>query len=753
MKQDYIRVKGATQNNLKSIDVDIPKHFITVFTGRSGSGKSSLVFNTLAAESEHLLNETYSSYIQFHLNQQPRPSVDHIDHLPVAMTISQQRYNGNSRSTVGTISDIYASVRLLWSRIGTPFVGYSDVFSFNSPSGMCKECEGLGYIESINLDELLDWDKSLNEGAIDFPSFGPDKERGKAYRDSGLFDNDKKLKDFTKEELDLFLYQQPTKLKNPPKEWRKTAKYVGLIPRFSRIFLGDKTFAKKRYARHLKHVVTTKTCPVCEGQRLNQKVLSCKINGYNISDFTKMTIKENLAFLDQLNQPTAEFIIAPLRKQLEALDFIGLSYLTLDRVTTTLSGGEAQRLKLIRHLNSPLSDLVYIIVEPSVGLHPEDIQKINIILQSLKEKGNTILIVEHDPDVIKEADYVIDMGPGSGKNGGEITFEGDYPALLESDTATGHALRKPHHLKNDVRQPAGYFHLGPITENNLKDVTVDLPKQVMTVMTGVAGSGKSTLVKKGFEDNEHTIFVDQKAVQGSSRSNLLTYLGVFDQVRKFFSQQTGLSKAMFSYNSKGACPNCGGKGYIKTELAFMADFSQTCEVCHGKRYKPEVLEATVDGYNIADVLNLTVDEGLEFFKGHQEIEDALESLSQTGLNYIALGQPLDTLSGGEIQRVKLSQHLVEPTTDYVYIFDEPTTGLHEEDIPLLLNRFNDLIEAGNTVILIEHNLSMMCEADWLIDVGPGPGLEGGQILFSGLPKDFLQTDTLTAKHLKRYTQA
>lgn len=750
LKQDHISVKDAAQNNLQSISIDIPKHLITVFTGRSGSGKSSLVFNTLAAESEHLLNETYSSYIQFHLNQQPRPKVGSIDHLPVAMTISQKRFNGNSRSTVGTISDIYASVRLLWSRIGTPFVGYSDVFSFNSPSGMCKTCEGLGYIEDINLDELLDWDKSLNEGAIDFPSFGPDKERGKAYRDSGLFDNDKKLKDYTQKELDLFLYQEPMKLKNPPKAWRKSAKYVGLIPRFSRIFLGDKEFAKKRYAKHLKNVVTTKVCPTCHGQRLNQKVLSCKINGYNISDFTKMTIKENLEFLDQLNQPTAEFIIAPLRKQLEALDFIGLSYLTLDRVTTTLSGGEAQRLKLIRHLNSPLSDLVYIIDEPSVGLHPEDIQKINQILQSLKAKGNTVLIVEHDPDVIKEADHVIDMGPGSGKNGGEITFEGDYQALLQSDTATGDALRKSHQFKSSPRPIKDYYHLGPITRNNLKQVTADIPKNVLTVMTGVAGSGKSTLVKAGFEDDDNTVFVDQKAVQSSSRSNLLTYLGVFDDVRKFFSKHTGLSKAMFSYNSKGACPNCGGKGYIKTELAFMADFSQTCEVCHGKRYKPEVLDATVDGYNIADVLELTVDEGIAFFKGHKAIEDALRSLSKTGLNYMALGQPLDTLSGGEIQRVKLSQHLIEPTSDKIYIFDEPTTGLHEEDIPLLLNRFNELIEEGNTVILIEHNLSMMCEADWMIDVGPGPGLDGGQVLFCGRPEDLLETDTLTAKHLKRY---
>lgn len=746
-----IKIIGASQNNLKNIDVNVPKHLITVFTGRSGSGKSSLVFNTIAAESEQLLNESYSSYIQFHLNQQPKPKVKEIKNLPVAMTISQKRFNGNSRSTVGTVSDIYASVRLLWSRVGEPFVGYSDAFSFNSPNGMCETCEGLGYIEDINLNELLDWDKSLNEGAIDFPSFGPDKERGKAYRDSGLFDNDKKLKDYTKEELDLFLYQEPIKLKNPPEEWRKSAKYVGLIPRFRRIFLGDKEFNKKRYAKHLKNVVENKVCPTCNGQRLNSKILSCKILDKNISDFTQMTVKENLEFLTKLNDPTAKFIIEPLRKQLEALEYIGLSYLTLNRVTTSLSGGEAQRLKLIRHLNSPLSDLIYIIDEPSVGLHPEDISKINEILKSLKEKGNTILIVEHDPDVIKESDYIIDMGPGSGKEGGVVTFEGTYKELLSSDTATGQVLRVNHHLKQEIRKPKDFYQIGPINKNNLFNVKVDIPKQVLTVLTGVAGSGKSSLVKAGFINYNNAIFIDQKSVQGSNRSNLLTYLGVFDRIRTFFSKETGLSKSMFSYNSKGACPNCGGKGYIETELAFMGEFSQPCEVCHGKRYRPEVLNATVNGYSIADFLELTVDDGIRFFDKESDIKAKLQAISKTGLNYITLGQPLSTLSGGEIQRVKLGQYLNEEVNDSIFIFDEPTTGLHETDIPVLMNCFNDLIEQNNTVILIEHNLSIMCEADWIIDVGPGPGLDGGKVQFSGTPMDFVDfKETLTSKHLKRY---
>ncbi|MDW8568853.1 excinuclease ABC subunit UvrA [Staphylococcus shinii] len=746
-----ITIIGASQNNLKNINITIPKHLVTVFTGRSGSGKSSLVFRTIAAESEQLLNESYSSYIQFHLNKQPKPKVKAIKNLPVAMTISQKRFNGNSRSTVGTVSDIYASVRLLWSRIGEPFVGYSDAFSFNSPNGMCETCEGLGYIEDINLNELLDWNKSLNEGAINFPSFGPNKERGKAYRDSGLFDNDKKLKAYTKEELDLFLYQEPIKLKKPPEEWRKSAKYVGLIPRFRRIFLGDKEFNKKRYAKHLKNVVENKICPTCNGQRLNSKILSCKIMGKNISDFTQMTVKENLAFLNKLNNSTAQFIIEPLRKQLEALDYIGLSYLTLNRVTTSLSGGEAQRLKLIRHLNSSLSDLVYIIDEPSVGLHPEDIAKINEILKSLKHKGNTVLIVEHDPDVIKEADYIIDMGPSSGGQGGEITFKGTYKELLSSDTSTGEALRIKHHLKNEIREAKSFYHLGPVTQNNLNNVTVDIPKHVLTVLTGVAGSGKSSLVKAGFAKNDNAVFMDQKAIQGSNRSNLLTYLGVFDRVRNFFSKETGLNKSMFSYNSKGACANCGGKGYIETELAFMGEFSQTCEVCHGKRYKPEVLNATIDGYSIADFLELTVDEGIRFFDKENEIQSKLQAISKTGLNYVTLGQPLSTLSGGEIQRVKLGQYLNDDVTDSIFIFDEPTTGLHEADIPILINCFNDLIEQNNTVILIEHNLSIMCDADWIIDVGPGPGLDGGKVQFSGYPINFVKENkTLTSKHLKLY---
>lgn len=747
----YIRVHGANQNNLKNINVDIPKHKLTVFTGRSGSGKSSLVFSTLAAESERLLNETYSSYIQNQLTQYEKPDVNQIEHLPVAMVINQKRLGGNSRSTVGTISDIYASVRLLWSRIGEPFVGYSSVFSFNNPSGMCPTCQGLGYVEDIDLNELLDYDKSLNEDAIKFPSFRPDSWRGKRYLYSGLFDNDKKLKDYTKEEMDTFLYTKPKKLKNPPDNWPKTAKFEGLIHRFRRSFLLNDNFEKKRFLEDVNRVVTTHKCPTCDGKRLNKKVLSCKINNLSITDFTALPIDEAITFLENIQDKKANYIIKPLREQLQALSYVGLNYLTLDRQTPSLSGGESQRIKLIRHLNSPLTDLVYIIDEPSVGLHPEDIEKINDIMKSIRDKGNTVLVVEHDPDVIRIADHVIDIGPEAGKHGGEITFTGTYQELLDTHTATGKALNRSHHIKKNIRQPENFIHLKNINNNNLKNVSIDIPKNILSVLTGVAGSGKSSLLKAGLYNRSDTTFIDQKPVHASNRSNLLTYMDLFDEVREFYSNETGLKKSMFSYNSEGACPECNGKGVIKTELAFMPDFSQICEVCKGTRYRPEVLAAKVNGYSIADVLALTVEEGIDMFSHNHKIYSRLNHLQATGLHYMTLGQSLDTLSGGEIQRVKLSRYLDQSATDEIFVFDEPTTGLHEDDIPTLLSCFEQLIEQGNTVIIIEHNLTMMTHADWIIDVGPGAGMNGGHILYSGPPQGILDVDdSFTAKHLKRY---
>ncbi|WP_342387462.1 excinuclease ABC subunit UvrA [Salinicoccus bachuensis] len=747
-----IRIKGANQNNLKNVSVDIPKHQLTVFTGRSGSGKSSLVFNTLAAESERLLNETYSSYIQNQMTHYEKPDVDQIENLPVAMIINQKRLGGNSRSTVGTISDIYSSVRLLWSRIGEPFVGYSNVFSFNNPGGMCERCQGLGYVEDIDLDELLDFDRSLNEDAIKFPSFKPDSWRGKRYLYTGLFDNDKKLRDYTKEEMDTFLYTKPTKLKNPPDNWPRTAKFEGLIHRFRRSFLLNDNFEKKRFLADVERVVTSRKCPECEGKRLNQKVLSCKIDGLDIADFTALSIEEAIPFLKQLDDPKSEYIIRPLLAQMESLAYVGLNYLTLDRETPSLSGGESQRIKLIRHLNSPLSDLVYIIDEPSVGLHPEDIEKINTIMRSIRDKGNTVLVVEHDPDVVRIADHVIDIGPGAGQHGGEIIFTGSYAELMASSTPTSTALARTHNLKAHPKQPEGFISLEHITKNNLEDVSVDIPRNVMSVITGVAGSGKSTLIKAGFKKDPDAIFIDQKPVHASNRSNLLTYMDLFDEIRTFFSQQTGLRKGMFSYNSEGACPECGGKGILKTELAFMPDFSQVCEVCQGTRYRPEVLEAKVDGYSIADILALTVEEALGIFTTNTRVISRLKNIHDTGLHYMTLGQSLDTLSGGEIQRVKLSRHLDSDATGKVFVFDEPTTGLHEDDIPTLLDCFGQLIDQGNTVILIEHNLTMMTHADWIIDVGPGAGLRGGRILYSGEPDGLLDVEgSVTARHIRRYT--
>lgn len=746
-----IRIHGAKQNNLKDISVDIPKHKISVFTGRSGSGKSSLVFNTIAAESERLLNETYSTYIQNQLKQYSKPNVDLIEHLPVAMIINQKRLGGNSRSTVGTISDIFASVRLLWSRIGTPFVGYSDIFSFNNPKGMCETCSGLGYVEDINLEELLDFEKSLNEDAIRFPSFRPDSWRGKRYLYSGLFDNDKKLKHYNKEELDILLYTKPTKLKNPPENWPKTAKFEGLIHRFRRSFLLNDNFEKNKFKNDIERVVTSQKCPTCDGKRLNQSVLKSKINGLDIAEFTHLSIDDAMHFIKKLKSSKAQFIIDPLLKQLESLSYIGLNYLTLDRETKSLSGGESQRIKLIRHLNSPLSDLVYIIDEPSIGLHPEDIQKINEMIQSLKNKGNTVLVVEHDPDVIKIADHIIDLGPYAGKNGGEIIFTGNYSNLLSSNSSTGQALKKKHKLKSKVRPTNAFINLNHMTQNNLKDISARIPKHAMTVVTGVAGSGKSTLIHGGLKNNNDAIIIDQKPVHASRRSHLLTYLDIFDDVRTYFSKHTGLKKSLFSYNSEGACPECHGKGVLKTELAFMPDFTQICNVCGGKRYKPEVLSAKIAGYSIADILNLTVDEALDFFHTNRSIAEPLQSLKATGLNYMNLGQTLDTLSGGEIQRVKLSKYLTHTVSGHIFVFDEPTTGLHEDDIPIILASFDNLIEQGNTVIIIEHNLTMMTCADWIIDIGPYAGNKGGKLLYQGKPDGLLtNTASITAKHLNRY---
>lgn len=550
--------------------------------------------------------------------------------------------------------------------------------------------------------------------------------------------------------MDTLLYQEPIKLKNPPSNWPKTAKYEGLIYRFRRSFLINDTFEKKKFIKDVNRIVTKQVCPDHEGKRLNDKILSCKIDGLNIAEFCDLTVDDEIKFLNKINDDKAQYIIEPLVKQLEALKRIGLGYLTLSRETTTLSGGESQRIKLIRHLNSPLTDLVYIIDEPSIGLHPEDIENINQIMLSIRDKGNTVLVVEHDPDVIKIADYCVDIGPGSGKRGGEIIFTGKYNELLKSNSPTGKALSQPHAFKEEVRVSNDYIALKNITKNNLKDISVNIPEHVLTAVTGVAGSGKSTLIQTGLREREDVVYIDQKPVHATNRSNLLTYLDIFDDIRGYYSKETGLKKGMFSYNSEGACPNCNGKGVIKTELAFMSDFVQQCEVCHGKRYRPEVLEAKVKGYSIADMLELSVEEAIDFFQ-IDNVNQVLKSVKRTGLDYMTLGQSLDTLSGGESQRVKLSRYINEGVKDKIFIFDEPTTGLHEADIDNLKRIFDYLIDEDNTVIVIEHNLTMMTYADWIIDIGPRAGLGGGKVLYSGVPKEIVHEETsLTGKHLLKY---
>ena len=749
---NQIEVINSRVNNLKNVSVNIPKHQITVFTGRSGSGKSSLLFNTIAYESNRLLNETYSSHIQYQLPQYNKPDVDEIRNLPVSIIIDQKRLGGNSRSTVGTISDIYSTVRLLYSRMAEPFVGYSNVYSFNNKEGMCTTCDGLGFIDDIDIDELIHWDRSLNEDAINFPSFKPDSWRGKRYLYSGLFDNDKPIKDYSEDELNNFLYSPQRTLKDAPKKWPKTAKFEGLVVRFRRNFLLNENFENKRFKKDIDRVVTQKKCPECQGQRLNHEVLRATINGMNIMDFCELSIYDAIQCVKTLHHKEAQHVIDRLYDQLIRLEEIGLGYLSLSRETNTLSGGESQRLKLVKHLNSALSDIVYIIDEPSVGLHPQDIIKINAIIQSLKDKGNTVLIVEHDPDVIRIADYVIDLGPYAGSEGGEIMYSGAYESLLNARNDTASALTKKHKLNDSPRTSKQHTTLTNVTKHNLKIEHINIPTDVFTVVTGVAGSGKSTLIVDVLPKHlEQSIVINQKAVTQSSRSNLLTYLDIFDEVRTFFSNRTDLSKGYFSYNSKGACPKCNGKGVIKTELAFMGNSEHRCEECNGLRYNKTTLSTYVDGYNISNILHMTASKAIDFFEGYDKIIHTLQQLNVTGLGYMTLGQTLDTLSGGELQRLKLSQHLLKATTPSTFIFDEPTTGLHEQDIPVLMDCFKMMIEKGHGIIVIEHNLSIMTEADWLIDIGPAAGQRGGQIMVEGLLQDVIDDkESVTMKHLRRY---
>lgn len=748
---ENIEITNARQNNLKNISIKIPKYRIVVFTGVSGSGKSSLVFETIGAEAQRQINETQNSFIRNRLQHYGLPDVDKIENLNVPIIINQKRLGGNARSTVGTAADVSASLRLLFSRMGEPFVGYSNVFSFNHPQGMCLECEGLGFVHTLNVNALIDREKSLHEGAVRFPTFQPGGWRLTRYTLSGYFDNDKKLKDFTDKEWETLLYAPEHKPKHPHKEWGKTVKYEGIVPRIEKAFL--KKDSKENITRKdaLKNIVITKTCPSCNGKRLNEKILSCKIQGMNIADCMALSVDELLEFITSLDAGAYEVVIKELSAKLQNIITIGLQYLTLDRSTNTLSGGESQRIKMVRSLGNSLVDLLYIFDEPSIGLHPKDLQNIITIIQQIRDKGNSVLIVEHDPDLIKMADRVIDIGPGSGRNGGEVIYEGAFKDLKNSAGKTGSYFAKKPSIKQEFRKPDGYLEIKNANRYNLKNVTVKIPTGIMTVVTGVAGSGKSTLINRILPELYPDVtIIDQSLFAASARSNLLTYLGISDTVRKLFAQSNQVSDKLFSRNSEGACKNCKGLGIEKIDLAFMDDIEQPCEVCGGSGFDPDVLKYTYHGKTIAEVMSMTVSEAAVFFKEEFVLKN-FDLLIKLGLDYLTLGQRLDSFSGGERQRLKLTREL--KNTNQIIILDEPSTGLHPSDTQKLLTFFNGLVDHSNTLIVIEHNLDIISQADWIIDMGPGAGKFGGEVLFEGTPTDLLKNKTsFTAEFLRKHVQ-
>ena len=761
-----ITIVGATENNLKDVSLKIPKGKITVFTGVSGSGKSSLCLDTIAAESRRELNETFPSFVQQYLPKYGRPHVERIENMPVTIVIDQKKPANNSRSTVGTYTDIYALLRLLFSRIGEPFVGYSDTFSFNHPSGMCPRCSGLGVVTDLDIHKLVDFDKCLNdEDVIHFPTFTTGAWRWKRYAYSGLFDLNKKIKDYTPDELNLLLYSPQVRLKNPPSNWPKSAKFEGLYPRMYRSIITTKE--GKRQQKVLDGMTCTTECPECHGTRLNERVRSCRIRGKNLADVVAMPITEALAFVDTIDHPLASDLRGELHKRLQALCDIGLGYLSLSRGTGTLSGGEAQRIKIAKYINSPLTDMAYVLDEPSVGLHPQDISRLKTSLRHLRDHGNTVLIVEHHREIIAMADHLVDMGPGAGDHGGKITFEGGYDGLLAADTVTGHMLRDRTPLKQNYRKPSGWYHIKNATLHNLKHIDVEIPQGVITVIAGVAGSGKSSLMEF-FMQQESTplVFIGQKDIGINLRSTPATYLDISDTIRRLFAKE-GLvdgqhpahtSVQLFSFNSKGACPACGGKGVIVSDMAFMESIETVCEECHGSRYNHEALQYRYRGKTIAEVMDLTVEEAIEFFCGMTFLPQ-LQMLEKVGLGYLHLNQSMSTLSGGELQRVKLADRLYSTAIHlsatetrlsggHTYIIDEPTDGLHLDDVRRLLELFDEMVDAGNTLILIEHSLDVMKRADYLIELGPGGGDDGGQLLFCGHPKALLSAPrSVTAPYI------
>ncbi len=745
MAQKPICVHDATQNNLKHVSLEIPKNQITVVTGVSGSGKSSLVLDTIAAQSRRELNETFPSFSQRYLPKYRRPHVAAIEHLPAAIVIDQKKPGSNVRSTLGTYTDIYSILRVLFSRVGRPFVGYSDSFSFNHPQGRCPRCDGLGEVTELDVHKLVDFDKCLNDaGVIRYVAFEPGQWRWLYYGASGLFDNNKKIRDYTPEELDLFLYQEPMKLKDPPPDYYKTATYEGLMYRMNRMLKRDDA---KVHWKKLEPLVTQGPCPVCRGQRLNPTILSCKIGGKNIADVTGMPLGEILQWLEAITDPLAVDIKDSLKDRIGALIDIGLDYLTLDRPMGTLSGGEAQRCKIAKYNNSSLSDLLYVLDEPSVGLHSHDIHRLSEAIQGLRDRGNTVLMVEHHREMMEIADHIVDMGPGAGTAGGQVLFEGSYPQLLKADTLTGRLLRQKSEFKQQLRTPKDWFQIQNARLHNLQNLNVKLPLGVLTVIAGVAGSGKSSLMRV-FEAEYpgRLISIQQRDIGVSLRSTPGTYTGASDDIRRLFAAKSKKPVGLYSFNGKGGCPVCGGKGVIVSDMAFMDAVETVCEACGGLRYSPQALEFRMEGLNIAQVMDLTVSQAMELFKG-SSVEKKLAPLVQVGLEYLHLNQALSTLSGGELQRMKLASHLND--AGQVFILDEPTNGLHLQDIRQMIALFDRLVDQGNSVFVIEHNLDVLKAADYVVELGPSGGANGGRLLFAGTPRQMMDREgSVTGPYLK-----
>ncbi|GEL21381.1 excinuclease ABC subunit A [Pseudonocardia sulfidoxydans NBRC 16205] len=776
---DLIRVHGARVNNLKDVSVELPKRRLTVFTGVSGSGKSSLVFHTIAAESQRLINETYSAFVQGFMPNLGRPDVDVLDGLTTAIIVDQQRMGADPRSTVGTATDANAMLRILFSRLGTPHIGSAQAFSFNVASisgagavtiekagqkvkerrefsitgGMCPRCEGRGSVNDINLAALYDETKSLNESAVMIPGYSMDGWYGRIFRGCGFFDPDKPIAKYTKRELNDLLYKEPTKIKVEG----INLTFSGLIPSIQKSYLSKDIDALQPHIRaFVERVATFTTCPECDGTRLSEAARSSTIKGISIADACRMQISDLAAWVRDLDEPSVAPLLTTLRHTLDSFVDIGLGYLSLERPSGTLSGGEAQRTKMIRHLGSSLTDVTYVFDEPTVGLHPHDIARMNDLLRQLRDKGNTVLVVEHKPEAIAIADHVVDIGPGAGSGGGEIVFEGTVEGLRASATLTGRHLDDRATLKDSVRTATGAIEIRGADTHNLQGVDVDIPTGVLVVVTGVAGSGKSSLIHGSVAGRDGVVAIDQGAIRGSRRSNPATYTGLLEPIRKAFAKVNGVKLALFSANSEGACPNCNGNGVIYTDLAMMAGVATRCEVCEGKRFDSAVLDYHLGGKDISEVLAMPVAEAAEFFAaGEGKVPAAhkiLRRLDDVGLGYLTIGQPLTTLSGGERQRLKLATHMGEKGG--VYILDEPTTGLHLADVEQLLGLLDRLVDDGKSVIVIEHHQAVMAHADWIVDLGPGAGHDGGRIVFEGTPAELVaDRSTLTAQHLADYVGA